>query len=620
MNMEYETPPTYEAATSPNVLPVIAEYVPLRDQLSACMVSKRWYAAFIPVIWRYAVFQYKESVLERMLDYIDRLEHTKPETRRLVRHFVVRGAQAPLYEVQENALWLAKVLNYLPYLQSLSLVDFALLDADNLFYAITQAQQAAQERTLPDALIPPGTYPLKMLSLVNCRNAVPQRLGKLLLYFTELAYLDLSGTAAARHPSVMKCVLDEEALPALQVLKLRRINLNPDYLQKFAIRVTKGVFWSLDLSDNNLPDKLTNYLLDYSFPPPLYDATHPPSYEKLISRSTSYYHQWELMDEESHFFNVWMAQKGVDESFSSRSEGLSHLYLSGNQLTQESHALLIKTSRLRVIHLGSPKDEMAMGGIYDLDGEPDRLLTQLRVHHHFITLAARALNQKHRDLNELPRARTILDQLYPCLRTLILTDVLPTSPESHVMFQLERFIRQCATMEAGWAKEEWHHEHGADATPNVPGLYPPSTLFKRFDTLVIELAPFVKGSSRKDLSVTEDLDSDNFMKESAGDFSFFDDFKPDKRSELSKKPSRTPAYAEKSPWKPEPDPKGFLKWITAFRTERRQAHANAAKSQLAGAGTHEHWSGTIILLSETSRGLPPPSFIKAQPGWTCRYV
>ncbi|KAI9842694.1 MAG: hypothetical protein M1837_006979 [Sclerophora amabilis] len=658
-----DIPPTYEAATSKDVWPIVSNYVLFGDLPSACLVCRRWSKLYSAQLWTNPKFGYSSAVLdvspeEVFMRFLNCLATARLSSRQLTRTVDIRNADPTYYEPDVYTRWLATLLVQLPNLESLLLYDFDLFDSETLTLAIRSAGEGAQGPKLLSSALPARRFGLKQLTISSCKNAIPEKLAKLLSIFPDLAYLDLSSTPAARHPSVIAKLRDHTALPALQVLKLKGLRLGIDDVRALAERVLHGIC-SLDLTDNMLPNELAEILLSYSFPPPGYDSMDPPPFGDQ-SNPVDYHRRWEEMDEESKFIEIRKAEKAVDPDLWSRRQGVSHLYVAGNLLTSKSHAALGKTGRLRVLHCGDVLPAEPTGTVFDFYGKPDRLMTQLRVDRKFL----RHIGRIPRQLSSyaVSEARAVLDETYPHLRTLALTGVPVLDPDGTIFNELVVFLKGCAAVERQWAAKEWYQLQGSNVEPPQKGVYPLSRFYRRLDTLVLEMAtsPSAMKMTTRDASttksVTEDLDSDNFLNESANDFSFFredseeldkldstNDFsffdaeggQRDKQLDARRNPSRNSNSISKKgndvqreifgrgttdrPSGELADP-DVIANLDAFRRDRKGAHDAAAMSGTAGAGTQMHWSGQVIVLWKSNAGLVPPAYVKARPGWTCRYI
>lgn len=245
--------------------------------------------------------------------------------------------------------WLRDLLDYLPCLQSLIVSKLQFFDHS----AMTALRGSV--RYGPSA----EPYNVRLLLADREPNTTSQGLAETLLRFEELVYLDLSDTRSARDNGVLACL---SQLQHLQVLKLRGTGLKDTHAEFLANSIGTRVRF-LDLRDNFLTDMAVRSLLQACFKPP-----GSSSIEDESRREDA----WSSANDMSPFIKSppqsLFRQSNLDEVFvntltqplTGRSwvenlphVGITHLYLTDNQITVEGVASLIASTRLHVLDVGT---------------------------------------------------------------------------------------------------------------------------------------------------------------------------------------------------------------------------------------------------------------------------
>ena len=295
-------------------------------------------------------------------------------------------AQSELYEGPKNE-WLKDVLEQLPNLQSLivSRLPFfdhaallalrlpssqhepqglveepqSILDVDHS----TQRSPSINRRTVRPGSNGISIFPLRLLIATHCSNTTSTGLAEALSHWTNLVFLDLSETLAARDHIVLSSF---RHLSGLQILKLRHVNLRDEDIDVLAEAIGIRVR-SLDVRDNRITDTSIRTLLSVCFQP----AQDPRANQGSLSNTLS-----GVPDEDwpsgvrkpiSYLVDEFRGDD-IDKRFVRRltggvvsrlpSEdlpaiGLTHLYVTNNYITVEGIASLIKTGNLNVLDVGA---------------------------------------------------------------------------------------------------------------------------------------------------------------------------------------------------------------------------------------------------------------------------
>ena len=214
-----------------------------------------------------------------------------------------------------------------------------------------------------DSLEAPLTYTLRLLIAAYCQNTTSQGLAEALDRFTNLAFLDLSNTLAARDKIVLERL---GSSPFLQVLKLRNIHLRDEDIEILADSIGLRVR-SLDIQGNHLTDHSVRILLSICIQ--VQSQCNGLSGDGLGSSPDSALEDWP-----AGFVRPDPAvlDEFTDESYNDRfvrrlttctvsrlpyedlpHSGITHLYIADNNLTVEGVATLVMSQRLFVLDAGT---------------------------------------------------------------------------------------------------------------------------------------------------------------------------------------------------------------------------------------------------------------------------
>jgi hypothetical protein len=254
----------------------------------------------------------------------------------------------------------------------------------------------------------PASYQLRLLDAETCFNATSIGLATALNCFPRLTYLNLSRTSPARHPLVFAALRN---LPALQVLKLRGLGLRDEDIWIIAKAIGLRVR-SLDVRDNRLTNESVRFILQECVLTPgraaevlyqnvsraggmtpgmhMYFGHELPTVFKTDFQDTFIRHR--LTSEFFHNLGMEVAS----------GTGVTHLYISGNDLTVTSVADMLRIQRFHVLDVGNIRSDSRSAspagnsyrtaaplvGVEDLTPLIDQYgidLTHLRLSHEIVT-------------------------------------------------------------------------------------------------------------------------------------------------------------------------------------------------------------------------------------------
>jgi hypothetical protein len=202
-------------------------------------------------------------------------------------------------------------------------------------------------------------YNIRLLLAEREPNTTSTSLAETLLLFPTLVYLDLSYTTPARDRGVL-CSLSQ--LEYLQVLKLRGIGLKDNDAEFLANAIGQRVR-CLDLRDNMLTDMAVRSLMEASFLPPNSRAQPRPrrtgTSPDPVSQSILYGSGSDLFkrpDLDEQFMKILAQPVSYHPWVEDLPHtGITHLYITGNQISVEGVASLLASSRLHALDFGTLK-------------------------------------------------------------------------------------------------------------------------------------------------------------------------------------------------------------------------------------------------------------------------
>lgn len=355
---------------------------------------------------------------------LTRFIRTLPWARRVVRSLThtlhLPPAHAEIYN-GPHADWLREVLEGLPNLQSLIVRGLPFFDHAAL-NALRYTRLSGDRNQLVPAQTPFG---LRLLDASRCSNVTAIGLQQALRRFDSLLYLDLSWTYPAKSPEVLRGL---NQFRGLQVLKLRGISLKDDDVLIMANAIKTRVR-SLDLRNNQLTDRSVRILLEQCFTPPprrgndghlMSPSLLPYLGAEMLATYRGVNFEAFLRNEFTDKFVGRLAIEDAPES------GITHLYLSDNQLTVEGLSGLIRSERLHVLDAGSLLPAMAsqdksfsmilpsLAKLTSVLAESaSHSLTYLRIDHSLVTEEPPVIQENAKELT--PQCCELADTSnYPC--------------------------------------------------------------------------------------------------------------------------------------------------------------------------------------------------------------
>ncbi|CAI7587601.1 unnamed protein product [Penicillium glandicola] len=341
-------PPSYESATDRDAWTIIARYIPSSDLCAASLVCRRWHGLFMPFLWGDPASHFgtdNDAVYVALTRFRRTLKYARQEVRALTHTLHLPPALSEIYGGPRPG-WLRDILECLPCLQCLMVSKLPFFD----HHAMTALK--TQERS--------SQYNIRLLLAEREPNTTSGSLADTLLMFPALTYLDLSYTTPARDRNVLSTL---SQMPFLRVLKLRGIGLKDNDAEFLANAIGRRVR-CLDLRDNMLTDMAIRSLLQASFLLPN-DRERQQS-PRQASASPDPFSHFAINESGSNFFK----RPDLDEQFVKLlaqpvlyhpwvedlpHTGITHLYITGNQISVEGVASLLVSSRLHALDFGAVK-------------------------------------------------------------------------------------------------------------------------------------------------------------------------------------------------------------------------------------------------------------------------
>jgi hypothetical protein len=243
--------------------------------------------------------------------------------------------------------WLRDCLERLPRLQSLVVEGLPFFDHASLLTLRHSSIWWQQTH--------PNIYPvfgLRLLDASRCSNVTSNGLAEALSHFPDLVSLDLSKTLAAKDATVLDKL---KHLRNLRVLKLRGLGLKDPDLSIVASAIDVRVR-SLDVSDNQLTDASARMLLDYCLKeastqsharrsplPPIQHGRPAGEVDTFATENLDRHMRQKLT-------NGFVGSLAIEEA---RDIGITHLYLSNNNISVEGISGLLRSARLQVLDVGT---------------------------------------------------------------------------------------------------------------------------------------------------------------------------------------------------------------------------------------------------------------------------
>ena len=298
-----------------------------------------------------------------------------------------------LYDAPGPA-WFEQLQKALPNLQSLIVSGLPFFDHRALF-----ALASCLISPISPSQISSYQYPLRLLNASSCSNTTASSLGQALGCLTKLVYLDLSGCTGVRDEVVLSRF---RAMPDLQVLKLQRCKLRDADISELMAAILWSVR-SLDLTGNLLsnlsaPHLAASVVFD--------DSSRDVSRTNRGTHSISTVEEWTGWPVSAARPDPAVMDEFRDESLNERfmqrltshlvarlpsqdlpHTGITHLYISGNQLTIGDVRSLVSSRKLHVLDVGrisSSNFDEVEHLIRALEYYASEM-TYLRLHHSVVT-------------------------------------------------------------------------------------------------------------------------------------------------------------------------------------------------------------------------------------------
>ncbi|KAJ5959825.1 uncharacterized protein N7479_006975 [Penicillium vulpinum] len=347
MNMDL-IPPSYESATDRDAWTIIARYIPSSDLCAASLVCHRWHGLFMPFLWGDPASHFgtdNDAVYVALTRFRRTLKYARQEVRALTHTLHLPPALSEIYGGPRPG-WLRDILECLPCLQCLMVSKLPFFD-HHAMKALKTDERSNQ-------------YNIRLLLAEREPNTTSASLADTLVLFPALTYLDLSYTTPARDRNVLSTLAQ---MPFLRVLKLRAIGLKDNDVEFLANAIGRRVR-CLDLRDNILTDMAVRSLLEASFLPP--NGRERQHTTRQATASPDPFSHFSINESGSDFFK----RPDLDEQFAKLlaqpvlyhpwvedlpHTGITHLYITGNQISVEAVASLLFSSRLHALDFGTIK-------------------------------------------------------------------------------------------------------------------------------------------------------------------------------------------------------------------------------------------------------------------------
>ncbi|KAJ9319581.1 hypothetical protein DTO271D3_350 [Paecilomyces variotii] len=402
-------PPSYEHATTRDAWSIVARYIPSSDLCAAALVCRRWHELFMPFLWGDPASHFgteNDAVYVALTRFRRTLKRARLSVRMLTHTLHLPPALSEIYDGPRPE-WLKEVLDYLPCLQSLIVSELPFFD-HNAMVALKQNPHSGQTGR-HDSL---RTYNLRLLKAEREPNTTSVGIAEALLRFPALVYLDLSYTTSARDRTVLSTL---SLLEDLQVLKLRGIGLKDSDAEFLANAIGSRVRF-LDIRNNLLTDMAIRSLMQACLGSPAISSTEtqtdpgiqgqqPTSHSALSPYSTYILNRADLDELILSQLTRPLTGRSLVESLPH--VGVTHLFISDNQITLEGVASLIASKKLHVLDVGTVDTAESIRKCQQIRGATDpssfpgaeklipvlgrygeETLTYLRAHHAIVTADA----------------------------------------------------------------------------------------------------------------------------------------------------------------------------------------------------------------------------------------
>ncbi|RMZ69763.1 mfs multidrug [Pyrenophora seminiperda CCB06] len=339
--------PSYESVIQRDPWILIAPYLTSHDLCSTALVCRKWHEIFTRHLWGSPASHFgvqNDTVYVALTRFKRALPLVRVFVRELTHTLHFPPAHAELYD-GPHAEWLRDCLEYLPRLQCLIVDGLPFFDHASLVSLRYPSLRWKSTR--------PNTFPvfsLRLLDASGCTNATSTGLTEALPHFPDLVSLDLSKTPAAKDKVFLKTLA---YLRNLRVLNLRGLGLRDDEFSVVVAAVGNRVR-SLDISDNDLTDTSARLLLQHCLketviaahnfqgPLPPVELERPDGQEDVFETENIVSHLRKKLTE------GFVGSLAIEET----RDGVSHVYLSNNNITIEGISGLLRSGRLQVLDAG----------------------------------------------------------------------------------------------------------------------------------------------------------------------------------------------------------------------------------------------------------------------------
>nr|OQO22674.1 hypothetical protein B0A51_16502 [Rachicladosporium sp. CCFEE 5018] len=643
-------PPTYELATLRDPIAIIAPYIASTCLSSAALVSRSWHEVFTAQLWGNpsSHFDIEDDQLYAALStFVRNLRNVRLATRKRTHTLDLPHDDGDRYALH-GPEWLDDVLHLLPNLQSLVVRGLSHFDHASLMKV---------------RLVDQPPFNLRLLDISNCANVTPGALARFLPRCLPLFYLDLSYTPAARQWVVLDTLKHLIGLQVLKLRGLDLDNFHVFMLTHTLGRRIRSLDLSENnITDQYLRMLIEKCLSDRSNDN-LDSRGRDAEVSDLISGANMLaVSQGDHFDSyiRQIFTTDFVARLALEDR---PNPGATHLYLSGNYITPVGVCELLDSGTLHVADVGGQSlftdrhfTRRRMASVWQaqsgktviaaLRDDASAKLRYLRVHHGVLAAPARSTGVDDlvpvgkstlqapttfisritapssgdtEDLSGTGALRAPNQCLHPAmlphLRTLILTDFPTASPNQAPIDRLIDFISDCATQAAhahAQAKLDWTSPPGRAGQTGT--LRHSAAQVFALERIVLELSKDVPVGNPSDamssaqgakLSMTEDADSEVLWSAAAGDFSFFGGESGAANDESNdngrgQSPSREESQAVHAPVQSQAQVVDNIAVLSAFRKDRRLAHAQHKAIDAGHAHTEGYWPGFVQIVRSTS--------------------
>ncbi|QQK41586.1 Putative Leucine rich repeat domain-containing protein [Penicillium digitatum] len=318
-------PPSYRSATDRDAWIIIARYIPSSDLYAASLVCHRWHGLFMPFLWGDPASHFgtnNDVVYVALTRFRRTLKYARQEARALTHTLHLPSALSELYGDPRSG-WLRDILECLPSLRRLMVSKLPFFDHN--------AMRALKTHDKP------RQYNIRLLLAESEPNTTSAGFAQTLLLFPALTYLDLSYTTPARDRNVLSTLAQ---MPFLRVLKLRGIGLKDNDAEFLANAIgQRESFLPLNGREKQRSSRL-----------PI-DSLDPFSHFAANESSSDFFKRPDLEDQfmrllaQPVLFHPWVEDLPH--------AGITHLYISGNQISMAAVVSLLLSSRLHALDFGT---------------------------------------------------------------------------------------------------------------------------------------------------------------------------------------------------------------------------------------------------------------------------